>query len=93
MKQFTKDPDATLDYTFDWTDWLEPVSDTIVSAQALVNSADLIVTKTDVLGGGTKVVVWLRGGVLDEDYDVTCRITTGGGRIDDRTVSVYIAAQ
>ena len=31
MAAFKKDPNATLDYTFDWSAWLTPIADTITS--------------------------------------------------------------
>lgn len=32
-KPVLKDPDATLDYTFDWAAWLEPTTDTIAGVR------------------------------------------------------------
>ena len=38
----------------------------------------------------TTVTVWLSGGTAGVKYDVACRITTTGGRTDERTVSVRV---
>lgn len=81
---FIKDPDATLDYKIDWTAWL---------------GADLIVTSTWSAPEGITIeshenddkqtVVWLSGGEIGA-YSVTNRITTLGGRTDDRTIKIKI---
>ena len=36
IETFTKDPDETLDYEFDWSPWLAPDGDTLVSSQMFV---------------------------------------------------------
>jgi hypothetical protein len=80
----TKDPNATLDYTFDFTDWLAVVADTIASVTFWG------VTGVMVLGSGIvagkKVTVWVTGGTSGTTGSVTARIVTTGGRTDDRTI-------
>jgi hypothetical protein len=39
----TKDPDATLDYTFDWTDWLDDIYDNIAPPPVLTVTENLVV--------------------------------------------------
>jgi hypothetical protein len=84
-KTFVKDPDSTLDYTWDWTEWLgEDVIDTaIFTAETLTINLS---TKTD-----KTATVWLSGGVPYKTYKVTCRITTPANRTEDRTVKVFCA--
>jgi hypothetical protein len=83
--KFTKDPDAVLDYEWDWSDWLG--SDIIVSSDWVL--PDGIVedssTHTD-----TTSTIWLSGGTVGESYEVVNRITTTAGRIDDRTCKFRI---
>jgi hypothetical protein len=80
----TKDPNATLDYTFDWTAWLAPLEgDTIIAAELLADPA-LTITAQSIVGGN-KVIAYISGGTAGELHQVTCRITTLGGRIDDRS--------
>ena len=81
-----KDPDATLDYVINWAAWLGEVSDTIDSAvwdvpAGLTEAAPSTVTTTT-------TTVWLSGGTVGESYEVRCRITTAGGRIDDRSILI-----
>ncbi len=82
---FYKDPDAFLDYKIDWTSELG--SDTILSSTWVAQtgiSAELP-SHTP-----TTATVWLRGGTLGQSYAVVNRITTAGGRVDDRTLRVVI---
>lgn len=87
LEVLTKDPDATLDYGFDWQDegWLG--SDTIVSATWTVPAG---LTKVSETNTTTTATVWLSGGAVQSDYTVTCRITTAGGRIDDRSLLIQV---
>jgi hypothetical protein len=84
---FTKDPDAVLDYSVDWSAWL--AGDQIASSEWLLEQGALIeiVTATST---ATKATVWLRGGQKGTTYLVTNRIVTSGGRTDDRTISVKV---
>ena len=83
----TKDPDAVLDYLFDWSAWLADAETilthtaTIVSGDAVINSSSRTL-KT--------VTVWLSGGTLGTDVELRCRVTTSQGRTDDRTIVVLI---
>ena len=56
-----KDPDAVLDYTFDWSDWLTPIGDTIQSVMFLVDPSLTVVNSTH---DATKAVVFVSGGVV-----------------------------
>ena len=81
-----KDPDARLDYVWDWSAWLED-GDTIatcdVSAPAGITAS---VGQTD----GFRVFSWLSGGSAGETHSVRCRITTSQGRIDDRSMQIQV---
>lgn len=87
MAKFKKDPNATLDYKFDWTSYLTPVSDTIANVTwvlatglTLVSSSNTAMTATAFVSGGT----------AGQSLLLTCRITTSGGRTDDRSVTLLI---
>lgn len=89
--KFTKDPDAQLDYTIDWSSWLaDSGDDSIVSSIWNVQSG--IIAESD-SSTETTATIWLSGGTLGKQYLVTNRITTNGGRINDRTVVIKIAQQ
>lgn len=85
--KYKKDPDALLDYTFDWALYLTPIGDAIASV-VWVLSAGL--TKVSGAFTATTATVFVSGGVEGDTETVTCRITTSGGRTDDRTISLNI---
>lgn len=87
-----KDPDAVLDYVFDWSKWLALVNDTIASVTWIldplltkVSSSFTAVTATAFISGG--------GTVFGAMLPVTCRIVTAGGRTEDRTIYLKITAR
>jgi hypothetical protein len=88
----TKDPNAVLDYSIDWTDWLLAAApdDTIQIHQVILQAdTDLVVEQSAVVGG-TRVTFWLSGGTAGTTERVVCRITTVDGRVDDRSVWLKI---
>lgn len=86
MPAFRKDPDARLDYTVDWADWLD--TDYIVSAATSVESGLTLYTQAFT---STVHTIWLTGGTVGEEYNVTSRIITNAGRIDDRTFVIKVS--
>jgi hypothetical protein len=81
-----KDPDAVLDYQFDWSDWLG--SDTVSTSTWTVPTGITKVTDTKTT---TTTTIWLSGGTAGNEYTITNRIVTAGGRTEDR--SFLIRAQ
>jgi len=83
---FLKDPDSTLDFAFDWSDWLdthETVSDHTITAE------NGITKDSDSESSGV-ITVWLSGGTAGNKYTVTCRITTSMGRTDERSIFISV---
>ena len=84
-----KDPDAVLDYPIDFTDWLADISDTIDTFTVLVTGGlvwnELISSHSNGL-----VTVWLSGGTAGSTATFTVRVSTAGGRTDDRTFFLKI---
>lgn len=82
-----KDPDSTVDFGVDWTDYL-------------ANNNDALAGSTWVVPAGLEEVsssftedhafVWLSGGTVGSTYTVTNRITTAGGRTEDESIFVMI---
>ena len=83
---FVKDPNAVLDYYVDWTRWLN--GDTIATSVWTVAAGLAVANDTHTT---TAATVWLSGGTVGETYKVTNRITTTGGRTEDRSFDVKIA--
>jgi len=84
---FKKDPDAVLDYTVDWTDWLLPALDTISTVTWVPDTGLTVGTTSKTASTATAFV---SGGTAGQTLKLTCRITTTGGRTDDRTITLKI---
>jgi hypothetical protein len=84
--KFVKDPNAVLDYQFDWSAWL-PVGDTIVSHTATVSTG---LTKDSSANTTTSVTIWLSGGTAGTTYTAACKIVTTQGRTDERTIQIQV---
>lgn len=87
MTSFLKDPAAVLDYELDWSTWLATVSDTIATSTW---TADTGITVDDESNTTTTATVWLSGGTAGVTYSLVNRITTAGGRTDERTITVAV---
>lgn len=84
---FEKDPNAILDYTFDWGSWLAD-NETILTS---IMTVGVGITKGSSSKNGTRTKVWLSGGAVGTTYGITNRITTSEGRVDDRTIYIKVA--
>jgi len=84
---FKKDPDAVLDYTFDWSLYLTPLSDSISTVSFI---ADSPLTTSNPTHTATTATCFVSGGVVGTSLNLTCRITTAGGRTDDRSITLKI---
>jgi hypothetical protein len=85
-RYYTKDPDATLDYTLDWSEWLE-TDETIDTSTWIIPEGITTVrdSQTD-----TTATVWLSAGNLGQRYTATNRVVTSAGRTDDRSIYITI---
>jgi hypothetical protein len=82
-----KDPNAVLDYRFDWVEWLN--GDTIsVSTISAVNGT--IASQSNTTSTAT---AWISGGVAGQVITVTSHITTAAGRQEDRTVRLKVKSR
>lgn len=81
---YIKDPEAILDYQWDWGDWLDS-SETITS-HTVTAETGLIVDSSSESDGA--VTAWLSGGTAGDDYEVVCHVVTSAGREDDRTITI-----
>lgn len=85
--RFIKDPQAVLDYQWDWSAWLGD-GETIASHQVIVPTG---LTLDSSAATDSAVTAWLSGGeVIGRSYAVSCRITTTAGRTDARSIYINI---
>ena len=94
---FIKDPDAVLDYRWDWkaltngtgpSDWLasgETISSFTIAAVTGITKDSDSATDTD-----TSVTAWYSGGTALQDYSVTCQIVTSDNRTDERSITIKV---
>lgn len=86
MSTFLHDPQAVLDYTFDWSTWLgdgETITATTVTGETGI-------TVGVVTNDASTVTAWLSGGTAGTSYRVVCHVTTSDGRQDDRTLRLSV---
>lgn len=83
---YIKDPGATLDYAFDWTDWLG-TGETITASSWTVPAG---LTNVGVTFSAYASVCRISGGSVNTSYTVTCQITTSDGEIDRRSMLITV---
>lgn len=87
-----KDPDATLNYTWDYTRWLVRAgAPTILTAVITPESGITLVGSATIVAG--LVTQTIAGGTAGESYKAVCRITTSNGLTDDRTIVLDVRAR
>lgn len=94
---FVHDPQAVLDYKWDWaadtngsgsSDWL--ASGETISSHAIAAVTGITKDSSALTDTNTSVTAWYSGGTALVDYDVTCHIVTSDGREDDRTITLKV---
>lgn len=83
-----KDPDAVLDFSIDWTAWLN--GDTITASTWDVPDG---ITEDSSSNDTTGTTIWLSGGTAGEIYELTNHVTTADGRENDATIKVMVNNQ
>lgn len=84
MSSFRMDPDAVLDFKWDWSLWLAD-GETIATQTILPEGTVTVGAVTESAG---EVTVWLSA--PQGRPALTCRITTNQGRTDDRTIRLSV---
>ena len=85
--RMTKDPQAVLDYGFDWSAWLAD-GETITASSWLISDTGLTADSDEATD--TTATIWLSGGTLGTTYRVTNHIITSQNRQDDRTLTISV---
>lgn len=81
--RFTHDPNADLDYSVDWTEWMY-TDDTINASTWTITPTGPTLTNSTF--DDTTTTVWVDGGTGNVTYTLTNHITTADGREDDRSI-------
>jgi hypothetical protein len=81
-----KDPNAVLDYKFDWSSWLA-TSETISTSTWTVPAG---LTKQSDTHDTTSTTIWLTSGTAATSYTVVNEIVTNQGRTEDRSLLLFL---
>lgn len=88
MPVFSKDPAATLDYSQDWSQWLnsgDAIASSSWSSPGLTQVTDAFTTSS--------TTVWLSGGILGQTCRVVNQVVTTGGLTAERTMHIVVENQ
>lgn len=93
---FTKDPEAFLDFEFDWTDWLIGADVVVTSSWAIVDIDGTVPAVMEISNTipyapsttGLLTKCWLVSGTAGHRYRLTNTIETDEGRIDERSAVI-----
>jgi len=89
MKAYIKDPEAVLDYEFNWLPWLG--TDTITnSSWAITPSGSGGILGSSESNTTTTARVFVEGGDVGDEYTLTNTIVTTGSRTDERSIKIRI---
>ena len=83
---FTKDPDAILDYSIDWSRYLA-TGVTISTSSWTVPSGIIDLSDSNTT---TTTTVVLSGGTADTDYSLTNHVVLSDGNEDDRSITIAV---
>lgn len=84
-----KDPEAILDYSVDWSEWL-PEGDTLSDSDWEADDGITIEASPAPTNVDGVTTVWLSGGTVGQSYGVTNHIVTSAGREDDRSITIRV---
>jgi hypothetical protein len=98
-----KDPDETLDYSVDWSRWLNGA--TISAVSWFVDDADGVKTaigdaqtvngiqRVTITTANGVATIHLAGGTVNTEYKFYCRITDSTGSVAERVIKLRIKEQ
>jgi len=90
MSMILKDPEAVLDYAWNWANWLDTSTtpnESIIAHTITVPSGLTLESSTAASG---IVTAWISGGTVGTTYRVECLIVTTAGRTDERSLWITV---
>lgn len=85
LNPYRKDPDSVVDFAIDWSEYLD--TDVISTSNWTVESG---ITEDSSSNTTTVSTIFVSGGTARTKYQLTNRITTGGGRTEDQSIFIYV---
>lgn len=93
MASYLHDPEAILDYTVDWSDWLgaDTIS-TVTWTLPTIPEGGVGIVKESQASTATSATIWIsaQAGTAGSSYVVECKITTAAGRTDERSFTLRV---
>ncbi|AQG98363.1 hypothetical protein A9R05_05635 [Burkholderia sp. KK1] len=86
VPSFTKDPQAVLDFNWDWSGWL--AANETITEQTVTPAAGIVVDSSSIQG--KVVAAWISGGAVGTTYIVACTITTSAARTETRRIQIAV---
>lgn len=89
---FIKDPQAIIDYSIDWSDWLA-AGDSLMTGSPADGSQWIVpsdLTNEQDSNDSDSTTIWLSGGINGQNYTVTNRVTSTAGRMEDRSIQIMV---
>ena len=89
-----KDPESYLDYSMDWSDWMETgdvIDSSVWDIQTLTPDLSPLTTDANTFNPATSLAtIWIRGGSVSKNYTVTNTITTNNGLVAARYFRIFV---
>jgi len=90
----SKDVEAQLIYTFDWSEWLDS-GDTVDAVEYTVaarrnDPTPIVAESSGKTGDSLSTYIEISGGQVDKTYVVSCKVTTANGLIDKRNFQMKV---
>lgn len=90
LETFQKNPYDVIDYDFDFGNWLASRGGDSIAAFSVTGQSGLTVGTTQLLG--TSIVrAFIGGGTSGQSYQVSCQITTAGGRAKQAKIQLFVS--
>lgn len=89
-----KDPQSTLDYTIDWSKWINS-GDTLVTStwaiETIAGDATPLASTTTTLDSSNHLAhIWLTAGTSTNSYRVTNTVVTVNGLTEERYFRIFV---
>lgn len=83
------DDDAVLPFRMDWSEWIAEESDTFTGVPTITVLPTTGLAASSASYDGDEALWWLTA-TATGTYRITVHVTTSGGRVDERTVTVVV---
>lgn len=87
---YTKDPQATLDYVFDWSQWVQNGEVIVTSQFAVSNTSATGLSVVVTQNTASTATIWLGGGTVGRTYSIVNTVTTDQGRTNVKSVNIRV---